>query len=150
MSPARPPLRMERRFAAPVERVFDSWTSVDTLRRWWPAGPGWTTPIAEVDVRVGGALRLVMRDLDGGEFGGEGTYLVLDRPRQLAFSWQWDDPELGRERQVVEVTFTDNGDGTTTAVLTNTGLSAAEAESHQEGWELSFVNLDEVLRSPAG
>ena len=118
---------MERTFAAPAERVFDAWTSVDTLRRWWPAGPGWTTPLAEVDVRVGGALRLVMRDLDGGEFGGVGTYLVLDRPRRLAFSWQWDDPELGRDRQVVDVTFTDNGDGTTTAVLTNTGLSTAEA-----------------------
>ena len=83
----------------------------------------------------------------GAHFGHEP---VLDRPRRLAFSWQWDDPELGRERQVVEVTLTDNGDGTTTAVLTNTGLSAAEAESHQEGWELSFVNLDEVLRTPAG
>ena len=150
MSEACPPLRMERVFAAPPERVFDAWTSVETLRRWWPAGPGWTTPTAEVDVRVGGALRLVMRDLEGGEIGGQGRFLTLDRPRKLAFTWQWDDPQLGPERQVVEVTFTDNGDGTTTAVLKNTGLSATEAESHREGWELSFVNLDEVLRTPAG
>ena len=99
MSPARPPLRIERDFAAGPERVFDAWTSVDALRRWWPAGPGWTTPVAEVDARVGGTLRLVMRDPEGAEFGGEGTYLTLDRPRKLAFAWRWDSPELGAERQ---------------------------------------------------
>lgn len=147
MSPDRPPLRIERRFAASPERVYDAWTSVDALRRWWPAGPGWATPVAEVDVRVGGRLRLVMRDPDGAEFGGEGVYLTLDRPRRLSFSWRWDSPELGVEPQVVDVTFTDTGDGSTFAVLTNTSLSAAEAESHAEGWELSFVNLDELLES---
>ena len=40
------PLRIERTFAAPIDVVFDAWTSVEVLRRWWPAGPGWTTPVA--------------------------------------------------------------------------------------------------------
>ena len=62
----------ERTFAAPAEAIFDAWTSAEGLRRWWPAGPGWDTPVAEVDVRVGGRLRLVMRAPDGGELGGEG------------------------------------------------------------------------------
>jgi uncharacterized protein YndB with AHSA1/START domain len=147
VSPKRPVLRIQRNFAASPDRVFDAWTSVEALRRWWPAGAGWTTPVAEVDARVGGALRLVMRDLAGREVGGSGTYLALDRPHRLAFTWRWDSPELGAEAQVVEVTFTDNGDGTTAVVLTNTGLSAAEAESHRQGWELSFANLDELLRA---
>ena len=150
MSVDRPPLRIERRFAADPERVFDAWTSVDALRRWWPAGPGWTTPVAEVDVQVGGRLRLVMRDTEGAEFGGEGTYVVLDRPRRLAFTWRWDSPELGAADQVVEVTFTGDADGATTVVLTNSGLSAAEAKEHREGWELSFVNLDELLDGSTG
>jgi uncharacterized protein YndB with AHSA1/START domain len=138
-------LRLERVFDAPVTAVFDAWTSVDALRAWWPAGPGWDTPVAEVDPQVGGTLRLVMRDPDGAEFGGEGRYLVLDRPHRLAFTWRWDDPALGAHDQRVEVTFTDNGDGTTTVVLTNTGLTAREERDHREGWLASFVNLDAVL-----
>jgi uncharacterized protein YndB with AHSA1/START domain len=140
-------LRIERTFAASPEATFDAWTSADVLRLWWPGGPGWDTPVAEVDVRVGGLLRLVMRDPDGAEFGGEGRYVTLDRPHRLAFTWRWDSPELGRHEQLVEVTFTGDGDGagTTTVVLTNTGLTGREEHEHREGWLLSFDNLDAVL-----
>jgi uncharacterized protein YndB with AHSA1/START domain len=141
-------LRIERVFDAPVTATFDAWTSVTLLRLWWPAGPGWDTPEAEVDARVGGRLRLVMRDPDGAEFGGEGRYLVLDRPHRLAFTWRWDDPSLGAQDQRIDVTFTDNGDGATTVVLTNTGLSAREEREHREGWLASFDNLDAVLAGP--
>jgi uncharacterized protein YndB with AHSA1/START domain len=145
-APDQQTLRMTRVFGAPQQEVFDAWTDVETLRLWWPAGPGWQTPTAEVDVRVGGRLRLVMRDPEGNVFGGEGTYLTLDRPRRLAFSWQWDIAALGTGRQLVDVRFTGNADGTTTVILTNTGLTGAEQESHREGWDASFDNLDEVLR----
>jgi uncharacterized protein YndB with AHSA1/START domain len=140
-------LRIERIFKAPPEATFDAWTSVDVLRLWWPAGPGWDTPVAGVDPRVGGRLRLVMRDPEGAEFGGEGRYVVLDRPHRLVFTWRWDSPELGREEQLVEVAFTDRGDGTTAVVLTNTGLDEREEREHREGWLLSFDNLDAVLAS---
>lgn len=138
-------LRIERVFAALVTDTFDAWTTVDVLRLWWPAGPGWDTPVAEIDVRVGGRLRLVMRDLDGNEFGGDGHYRVVDRPHRLAFSWRWDSTVLGTHEQLVEVTFTDNGDSTTTVVLTNTGLTESEERSHRDGWAASFDNLDVVL-----
>src|SRR5262249_60767935 len=58
-------LRLERTFNAPARAVFDAWTSAEVLRRWWPAGADWETPVAEVDVRVGGGLRRVMRSPDG-------------------------------------------------------------------------------------
>lgn len=144
-----PGLRIERVFAAPIARTFDAWTSVEVLRRWWPAGAGWGTPVAEVDVRVGGRLRLVMRDPDGDLAGGEGRYVVLDRPHRLAFTWRWDTAALGTAEQLVDVTFHDNGDGTTTVVLVNTGLSEAEEQSHREGWDASFDNLDAVLSKPS-
>jgi uncharacterized protein YndB with AHSA1/START domain len=41
----RLPLRIERTFRASAEEVFDAWTSVEVLRRWWPAGPDWTNPV---------------------------------------------------------------------------------------------------------
>ena len=39
--------------------------SAEVLRRWWPAGSDWETPAAEVDPRVGGRLRLVIRSPEG-------------------------------------------------------------------------------------
>jgi uncharacterized protein YndB with AHSA1/START domain len=96
-------------------------------------------------VRVGGRLRLVMRDAAGTEYGGEGSYVEITRPRRLVFTWTWDDPALGASPQLVEVTFTANPDGSTTVVLLNSGLSDREAREHREGWQLSFDNLDAIL-----
>lgn len=138
-------LRIERVFAAPIGETFDAWTSVDALRMWWPAGPGWDTPLAEVDIRIGGRLRLVMRDPNGTEFGGEGRYRLIERPHHLVFSWRWDSATLGAHEQLVDVSFVDNRDGTTTVVLTNSGLTGADEQSHREGWDASFDNLDAVL-----
>ena len=68
-------LRIERTFDAPVERVFEAWTSEEVLRRWLHGMPGWETPTAEVDLRVGGRIRIVMRDpSDGTEAGATGEY----------------------------------------------------------------------------
>jgi uncharacterized protein YndB with AHSA1/START domain len=140
-------LRIERTFRSPAAAVFAAWTSADLLRRWWPAGSGWDTPVAEVDVRVGGRLRLVMRNPDGAEFGGEGHYVEINAPERLVFTWRWDPglPGLGEGVQRVEVSFIENPDSTTTVVLVNHGLTEPEEQSHREGWQLSFDNLDQVL-----
>jgi uncharacterized protein YndB with AHSA1/START domain len=143
----RSPLRIERTFAARAAAVFDAWTSVDVLRRWWPAGPGWDTPVADVDLRVGGRLRLVMRAPDGAEFGGQGRYLEISRPTRLVFTWQWDTVQLGTHSQLVEITFIENPDATTTVVLVNRGLSESDEQAHREGWQASFDNLDDILGS---
>lgn len=144
-APGARTLRIERIFAAPITDTFDAWTNVAALRRWWPAGPGWDTPVAEVDLHVGGRLRLVMRDPQGREFGGQGRYLAIERPDRLAFTWRWDTTALGAHEQLIEVSFTDNGDRTTTVVLTNTGLTDTDLKDHREGWDASFDNLDLVL-----
>lgn len=152
MTAARPPdrvvLRIQRTFDAPAQAVFDAWTSAEVLRRWWPAGPDWDTPVAEVDVRVGGKLRLVMRSPDGQEFGGSGEYVEIRPPQRLAFTWSWDGDEGHEGSQLIEVDFNGKPDGTTTVVLTNTGLRDEESRrSHEEGWQASFDNLERVLKS---
>jgi uncharacterized protein YndB with AHSA1/START domain len=139
------PLRIERTFAAPAGAVFDAWTSPEVLARWWPAGRGWDTPLAEVDSRAGGRLRLVMRRPDGAEIGGEGRYVEVTRPMRLVFTWRWDDSSLGAGMQQVEVTFTQNRDDTTTVVLVNRGIPLPAVEDHREGWDASLDNLRDVL-----
>jgi uncharacterized protein YndB with AHSA1/START domain len=146
-APADPDvLRIERTFDAPARAVFDAWISAEVLRRWWPAGSDWETPVAEVDPRVGGALRLVMRSPDGEEFGGSGEYIEITPPKRLVFTWTWDGHEGHEGTQLVEVEFAEREDCTTAVVLTNRGLPDEESRrSHREGWDASFDNLDRVL-----
>jgi uncharacterized protein YndB with AHSA1/START domain len=136
-------LRIERTFNAPARKVFEAWTSAEVLRRWWHAEHSWETTIAEVDVRVGGAIHLVMRNpADGSEYGGRGEFTILDPPRRLAFTWAWENEPSAR--QLVEVEFTDHGDRTT-VVMTHTGLPDAETDDYRAGWQNSFDNLDVAL-----
>ena len=61
-------VRIERTFDAPAEDVFDAWTSRGGHRgAGSTAGRDWGTPSAEVDLRVGGKVSVVMRAPDGSE-----------------------------------------------------------------------------------
>ena len=139
-------IRIERTFRASPEAVFAAWTSAKMLRRWYQPAADWDTPLAEVDLRVGGKLRVVMRDPNGEEHGGGGEYLEIRPPHRLVFTWAWDRAEDGEGPQLIEVELTENGDGTTTVVLTNRGMVDEQSrKSHFEGWEGSFDNLERVL-----
>jgi uncharacterized protein YndB with AHSA1/START domain len=137
-------LRIERTFDAPVERVFDAWTSEEVLRRWLYGMPGWQTPTAEVDLRVGGTIRIVMRDTVGGaESGATGEYTVVDPPRRLVFTWVWDDqPDLP---QLIELEFSERN-GRTTVRMTNSSIPSDErAASQVRGGNVCVVNLERLL-----
>jgi len=139
-------IRIERRYAASAKAVFQAWTSAEMLRRWYPPGADWDTPVAEVDLRVGGRLRIVMRSPDGEEFGGGGEYREVTAPSRLVFTWAWDRADVAVGTQVVEVDFTEHPDGTTTVVMTNRGVAGEQArESHREGWQGSFDNLARLV-----
>jgi uncharacterized protein YndB with AHSA1/START domain len=135
-------IRIERTFHGGAREVFEAWTSVEVLRRWWHAEHDWETPYAEVDLRVGGAIRIVMRDRNGQEYGGRGEFTEIDAPRRLAYTWTWDDDAA--TQQLVEVDFTDHGDSTT-VVFTNSGIPAQAKDDHVMGWQNSFDNLDAAL-----
>jgi uncharacterized protein YndB with AHSA1/START domain len=123
----------------------------EVLRRWWPAGANWETPVAEVDPRVGGQVRLVMRSPNGEKFGGSGEYLEIKRPLRLVFTWTWDGHEGHAGTQVIEVDFEQRTDGSTQVVVTNRGLPNEESKrSHREGWEASLDNLDLALAQEEG
>jgi uncharacterized protein YndB with AHSA1/START domain len=136
-------LRIERTYDAPVERVFEAWTSADVLRRWLHAGPDWETPTAEVDLRVRGRIRIVMRDpSDGAEYGATGEYEVVEPPHRLVFTWVWDHHA---EVQLIELEFCEGRDGTA-VVMTNSAIPTEERlEDQKRGWRLCHDNLDRLL-----
>lgn len=138
-------LLIERTFQAPAERVFDAWTSEEVMRRWFHGEHAWETPVAEVDLRLGGNVRVVMRDPDKGEdYGGGGHYTEIDPPRRLVFTWTWDDDEESRET-LIELDF-EEVDGATTVRLTHSNLRDTESVvSHEGGWSNCLDNLERAL-----
>lgn len=138
-------LRIERTFQAPIEAVFDAWTSEEVIRRWWHAELGWDTTEAEVDLRVGGAVRVVMRDpTKDVEYGGGGTYTEIERPTRLAFTWIWDGHP---KRTLIEIDF-EEIDGITTVRFTHSDLWDEEAvRSHEDGWRKLFDSLERALEA---
>jgi len=83
--------------------VFDAWTSPEVMRRWFHCDPDWDTPVAEVDLRVGGIVRVVMRKPDGSQVEAQGEYTLIDRPQRLVMTWTFDDDPSNQ--QLVELTF---------------------------------------------
>jgi len=136
-------LRIERTFQAPAQAVFDAWTSEEVIRRWWHTERGYETSAAEVDLRVGGAVRVVMRDPETeAEYGGGGLYTEIERPTRLAFTWLWDEET---RRTLIEIDFEET-DGVTTVSFVHSGLWDEEAvRSHEGGWGHCFDNLERVL-----
>jgi uncharacterized protein YndB with AHSA1/START domain len=137
-------LRMERTFRAGAQAVFDAWTSEEVMRRWWRVESDWETPVAEVDLRIGGSVRVVMRTQDGTEYGGGGQYTEIDPPHRLAFTWIWDGNDT---RQLIEIDFEET-DGATTVRFIHRDLWDEEAvRSHEEGWNGVFDNLERLLEA---
>ena len=136
-------VRIERTFAASAEDVFDAWTSPEVMRRWLHPAPDWDTPEAEVDLRVGGKVRVVMRRPDGREAGMGGEFRLIDRPRRLVMTWTFDDyPD---NEQLIELTFSESG-GSTTVVMVNSRISTDERRKSQEwGWNGCLEQLARAL-----
>jgi uncharacterized protein YndB with AHSA1/START domain len=72
-------------FDAPRELVFQAWTDPARLKRWW--GPRhFTNPVCEVDLKAGGAWKIVMRGPDGAEHTAQGVYREIVPPERLVFT----------------------------------------------------------------
>ena len=85
---ARPSVRVERTVRASADAVFDAWTDVEQLKRWW--GPrGITATAAELDVRPGGAYSITMQPDKGASFVLAGEYRAVERPSRIQMTWAY-------------------------------------------------------------
>jgi uncharacterized protein YndB with AHSA1/START domain len=136
-------VRIERTFDAPAEDVFDAWTSPEVMQRWFHCAPDWDTPEVEVDLRVGGKVRVVMRRPDGFKVQAHGQYTVIDRPHRLVMTWTFDD--VPSNEQLVELTFSES-EGATTVLMVNSSISTdARRDAQEEGWHGCLDELERVV-----
>jgi uncharacterized protein YndB with AHSA1/START domain len=80
-------LVLTRTLDAPLDTVWRAWTDCSLLRRWW--GPkDYSSPVCEIDLRVGGGYLFSMQapESQGGQvYYSTGQFEVVERPRRLVF-----------------------------------------------------------------
>lgn len=100
-------IRMTRLFDAPRHLVFEAMTKPEHVRQWWGRlGEGYSVPVCEIDLRVGGAWRFVNRH-PGGEAAFHGEYREITPPSRLVFTEIFE--EFPDTVSVVTSEFTEEG-----------------------------------------
>src|ERR1043166_5018495 len=83
---------MTRAFNAPRRLVFDAHTKPEIVKRWLLGPPGWSMPVCQIDLRVGGTYRYVWRhDRDGTEMGMGGVYREIRAPERIVNTERFDE-----------------------------------------------------------
>ena len=85
-TPSDQEIRMTRLFDAPPALVFEAMSRPEHVTRWWGClGDGYSVPVCEIDLRVGGRWRFVNRHPKG-EAAFHGEYKLIDPPGRIVFT----------------------------------------------------------------
>jgi uncharacterized protein YndB with AHSA1/START domain len=153
-TPSDREVQVVRSFKAPAALVYRAFTEPDLVRRWMLGPPGWSMPVCEMDVRVGGAYRWRWRsDEDGSEFGFRGSFREVQPPVRLVHTEAYDPGTVGGgypgQAALVTTSFSEDAGVTTMTTLIDFGSKeardAAVATGMTDGMEQSYALLDGVL-----
>lgn len=135
-----------RSFDAPANVVFEAWTSPDYVKRWYSddAAPVVT---CDIDLRVGGSWRYVIRTEDGTEFAWHGTYQEIDPPRRLVSTEVF---EGFPDAEAVNTLTLAEHDGTTTLTVNVLHASKENRDGHvnsgmEGGMQQALDRLEDVV-----
>lgn len=119
---------------APIERVWEAWTTPDDITQWNFASAEWCCPKATLDLSPGGSFSYRMEARDGSMgFDFEGVFTAVEAMKAIRF-------ELGDGR-AVSVSFTESGGG---AVVVEESFEAEDAhsgEQQRQGWQAILENF---------
>ena len=138
-----------RTFEAPRALVFAAWTRPEHVRHWYGCGE-MTLAACEIDLRVGGAYRFVLRGPDGVEHTIRGVYREIAAPDRLSCTEQYVTAGFTSGETFVTVTFVERN-GRTTLTSTVLHQSRAERDGHlnsvEGGASQVFDRLAEHLQT---
>lgn len=147
-TPGEREIRIRRVFAAPRGLVFDAYTKPHLVSRWLLGPPGWTMPVCEIDLRVGGAFRYVWLGPDGTEMGVSGTFREIVAPARIVHTELFDEDWTGGETEVTTL-FAEQGGRTTVTMsilyASSEARKGALATGMTEGMGQSYASLDALL-----
>ncbi|NKC11133.1 MAG: SRPBCC domain-containing protein [Gammaproteobacteria bacterium] len=136
-------LTLERRLSAPVSAVYEAITDPQKLGRWLAPG----NMVAEeviAEVRVGGTLRIAMRDPDtGNSHITNGVYHEVVPGQRLVHTWQWEDSE---HETLVTIDLSALDSATTLLRLTHARFpGTGMRDQHKAGWHACIGKLSDAI-----
>lgn len=100
-----------RLFEHPRHLLFEAWTKPEHVRHWWGC-EGSVLTVCEIDLRVGGAWRFVMRMAGGSEHPFKGVYRKIIPNERLVYTECYDMPQIGSPEWLTKISFEEFGDKT--------------------------------------
>lgn len=141
---------MTRAFAATRDLVFDALTKPELVKRWLLGPPGWSMPVCEIDLKVGGVYRYVWRHEDGREMGMGGTYREIVPQERIVNTELFDTAWYPGECLITTLLTEQAGVTTMTATMRYESTAARDSvlESDMEsGVAPSYDRLEEIVTS---
>ena len=148
-APGEREIVMTRALDAPRQLVFDALTKPELLKQWLLGPPGWSMPLCEIDLRVGGKYRYVWRqDSDGTEMGMGGVYREIVAPQRLVTTERFDEPWYPGEAVGTLVLVEQRGRTTVTQTMRYESREARDAvlkSGMEKGVAASYDRLADLL-----
>jgi uncharacterized protein YndB with AHSA1/START domain len=149
-SPTDREIAMTRVFDAPRRLVFDALTKPELVKQWLLGPPGWSMPVCEIDLRVGGAYRFLWRGPDRTEMGTRGVCREIVSPERFVTTEKFDEPWYPGESLVTYVLVEQGGKTTLTLTVLYESREARDAvlkTPMEQGVAMSYDRLAELLAS---
>jgi uncharacterized protein YndB with AHSA1/START domain len=142
---------MTRVFDAPRHLVFGALTTPKLVQQWLLGPPGWTMPVCEMDLRVGGAYRFLWRGADGAEMGTRGVFREIAPPERFVATETFDKPWYPGESLVTYVLVEQGSKTTLTLTVLYASREARDGvlkSGMERGVAMSYDRLAAMLASP--
>jgi uncharacterized protein YndB with AHSA1/START domain len=153
-TPSDREVEIERDFNAPRWLVFEAFTKPELVSRWLLGPDGWSMPVCEIDLRVGGRYRYVWRkESTGAEMGMGGVFLEVVQPEKLVATEKFD--ESWYPGEAVDTTvFEESGPITKVRVTvlyqSREARDTATRSGMEHGMVVGYNRLEHVLASMQG
>ena len=141
---------LTREFDAPRKLVFDAFTKPELIRQWLLGPQGWSMPICEVDLRVGGKYRYVWRHTNGNEMGMGGVYREIVPAERIVATEKFDEAWYPGEAVGTVVFIEQAGRTTITQTILYDSREARDAvmkSPMESGVAAGYDRLEQLLSS---
>ena len=141
---------MTRAFQAPRRLVFDALTKPELVKRWLIGPPGWSMPVCEIDLKVGGSYRYVWRHTDGKEMGVRGVYRDIVPQERVICTERFDEAWYPGEALLTTTLVEQDGKTTLTSTVLYVSKEARDGvlkSGMENGVAASYDRLAELVSS---
>lgn len=136
------PIVLTRCYEQSSKKLFEAFSRADAFEQWIAPSDAIITKVLQFEFKVGGKYRIQFILPDGNESYLGGDYLLIDKPGQIIFTWQWEEPDVHSHiKSLVSVNISSKY-GKTELKITHENLSTIDAtERHTLGWKGAVERL---------